>query len=66
MTRAENAARYQANRCEDVAWLIGHDTPDHIAVRVGYANLASLCDQLRRWGRADLVARLRGQGQVAA
>lgn len=59
MTRAERSEALRNDRCEDVEWLLeANESPNRIAQRVGYANLANLTDQLRRWGRHDLVARL--------
>lgn len=40
---------------EDVTWLLGSDTPDRIATRVGYADQRALRKVLRRWGHQDLA-----------
>ena len=43
---------------EDVEWIIGTDSPERIAARVGVPSLAALEQALRRAGRADLWNRL--------
>ena len=43
---------------EDVEWIIGTDSPESIAVRLGYRRLDTLQSSLRKWGRADLADRL--------
>ena len=43
---------------EDVEWIIGTDSPESIAVRLGYRCLDTLQSSLRKWGRADLADRL--------
>ena len=47
---------------EDVEWIIGTDSPESIAVRLGYRRLNNLLTALRRWGRADLADRLSPNG----
>lgn len=57
----------QGHVIEDVEWLLGTDTPESIANRLGYANLRNLLDLLRRWERRDLAERLiRDREQVSA
>ena len=59
------AAAKRVRRIEDVEWLLGTDSPESIARRLGYANERNLVDLLRRWGRPDLAARMTRE-QVAA
>lgn len=40
---------------DEVAWLAGTDSPDHIATRVGYASWASLESVLYRAGGSGIV-----------
>lgn len=40
---------------EDLAWLLGTDTPANVAARLGYARPESLTRRLYRMGRADLA-----------
>ena len=47
---------------EDVEWIIGTDSPESIAVRLGYRCLDTLQTSLRKWGRADLADRLSPDG----
>ena len=47
---------------EDVEWIIGTDSPESIAVRLGYRRLDTLQSSLRKWGRADLADRLSPDG----
>ena len=47
---------------EDVEWIIGTDSPESIAVRLGYRRLDTLQTSLRKWGRADLADRLSPNG----
>ena len=42
----------------EVEFLVGTDTPDSLARRLGYANLDNLADALIKWGRRDLAAKL--------
>lgn len=49
---------------EDVEWLLGTDTPERIAARLGYS-IDSLVRRLQRNGRGDLADRLIGQQEVA-
>ena len=44
---------------EDVEWIIGTDSPESIAVRLGYGSGRRLADQVKRWGRPDLADSLR-------
>ena len=56
----------RAARVEDIEWLIAAgEHPDRIATRIGYANLENLTVQLCRWGRRDLVTRLRSARDAA-
>lgn len=41
----------------EVEWLIGTDTPERIAQRLGYTRTKSLCRRLERAGRYDLARR---------
>lgn len=41
---------------EDIEWLVGTDSPEHIARRVGYDNPEALGRRLARHGRHDLAA----------
>ena len=43
---------------EEVCFLLGTDSPDNLAPRLGYPSLVELTAALRGWGRADLAARL--------
>ena len=47
---------------EDVVWIIGTDSPESIAERLGYRRLDTLQSSLRKWGRADLADRLSPDG----
>ena len=47
---------------EDVEWIIGTDSPESIAERLGYRCLDTLQSSLRKWGRADLADRLSPNG----
>ena len=47
---------------EDVEWIIGTDSPESIAERLGYRRLDTLQSSLRKWGRADLADRLSPNG----
>lgn len=63
--RQMNAAR--SARIEDLEWIIGTDSPQNVAHRLGYASLPNLLTVLRRWGRNDLSERLtRDLRQVAS
>jgi hypothetical protein len=42
----------------EVAWIVGTDTPDNIARRLGFKNLDNLVRRLRREGRHHLINRL--------
>ena len=46
---------------EDLTWLVGTDTPDRIATRLGYATPNNLATMLRRWGYPDLANQLTGR-----
>lgn len=52
--------RADAGLIEDIEWIAGWDSPEHIARRVGYNSWNSLERQLRRLGRLDLIAIIRG------
>ena len=54
---AAAAARRQA-KLEDAEWIIGTDTPENVAARLGYKDVGNLVQVLKRWGRTDLVERL--------
>ena len=43
---------------EDVEWIIGTDSPDSIARRLGYKRVRTLRDMLHRHGRPDLATQL--------
>ena len=43
---------------EDVEWIIGTDSPDSIARRLGYKRVKVLRELLHRNGRPDLATRL--------
>lgn len=45
--------------CSELDFLIGTDTADSLALRLGYTKLHSLEHALRDWGRHDLLDRLR-------
>ena len=49
----------------EVGWLLGTDSPERIAVRLGYRNAKSLARVLSRHGRADLAGHFY-QGKDAA
>lgn len=53
-------------RIEDVEWLLGTDSPDNIAARLGYKDAANLATLLRRWDRPDLAARLARDPELVA
>lgn len=53
-------------RIEDVEWLLGTDSPDNIATRLGYKDAANLVTVLKRWGRPDLAARLARDSELVA
>ena len=66
--RANSTAAAEARRqakLEDVEWLVGTDSPQNIATRLGYKDLGNLTAVLQRWGRDDLAQRLT-RGAVAA
>ena len=66
--RANSTAAAEARRqakLEDVEWLVGTDSPQNIATRLGYKDLGNLTAVLQRWGRDDLAQRLI-RGAVAA
>ncbi len=46
---------------EEVEHLLGTDSGDNIARRLGYASLKSLRASLRTWGRENLAERLRAE-----
>ena len=50
-------ARY-ADLIEDVEWIIGSDTPENTARRLGYRSVEALQFRLRSLGRPDLSRRL--------
>jgi hypothetical protein len=54
----DNSNPHREYVCEEVAFLAGTDTPEQIAVRLGYAEFDTMRTVLKRWGRADLVKRL--------
>lgn len=56
--RLQNAERERLAKIEDAEWIIGTDSPEHIASRLGYPNLEALQRSFYRWGRADLLARM--------
>ena len=56
--RAASAAAERQSLIEDLEWIIGTDSPQHVAQRLGYANADNLWRVLCRWGRHDLAARL--------
>lgn len=47
---------------EDLEWIIGTDSPESVAERLGYRRLDTLQSSLRKWGRADLADRLSPNG----
>lgn len=57
------AKRYPISRADlvvlELTHLLGSDTPDSIARRLGYRDSPSLDRALCRWGRADLAQQLR-------
>lgn len=59
--RRSRSNRY-AQMIEDLEWIIGTDSPESIAVRLGYRCLDTLQSSLRKWGRADLADRLSPNG----
>jgi len=59
--RANGLAGAQARReqkLEDAEWIIGTDSAENVATRLGYKDVANLVQVLKRWGRTDLVERL--------
>jgi len=59
--RAKSLAAAEARRTqriEDVEWIVGTDSPENVATRLGYKDLGSLLKTLRRWGRDDLADQL--------
>lgn len=63
----KTAATKREARIEDVEWLLGTDSPDNIATRLGYKDATTLVTLLKRWDRPDLAARLtRDSERVAA
>lgn len=44
-----------AELIEDIEWILGTDTPERIAARVGYPRMKSLTRRLERNGRPDLA-----------
>ena len=58
MTRAERAAERRAMVIEETEHLLGTDTADSIAVRLGYKDRGKLMEVLNRWGRNDLSRRM--------
>lgn len=59
------AAARREQKLEDAEWIIGTDSAENVAVRLGYKDVANLAQVLKRWGRTDLVERLY-RTQVAA
>lgn len=47
--------RRRAMVLEEIEFLVGTDSPERIAQRLGYDNLRHLRQLLRRWGRSDLA-----------
>ena len=62
---SEERAAERAHLASEVEWLLGTDSPDRIAVRLGYRNAKSLARVLSRHGRADLASHFY-QGKDAA
>lgn len=54
--RAKQVQAARNQRIEDVEWIIGTDSPESVARRLGYANADNLSRLLYRWGRPDLGA----------
>jgi hypothetical protein len=52
------AEQRRAAQIEDLEWIVGTDSPEHIARRLGYASVSNLERVLHRWGRHDLANRL--------
>jgi hypothetical protein len=64
---ASNAVRaaHAAQVIENLEWIIGTDSPEHVAHRLGYGNARNLERQLRRWGRNDLANRIARESVAA-
>ena len=60
--RRSEATRPRGKRAnaviEDVQWIIGTDSPESIARRVGYSSVSSLTRSLTGWGERELALRL--------
>jgi hypothetical protein len=54
----ETLAAKREQTLEDLEWIIGTDSPENVAHRLGYASVKSLERVLHRWGRPDLASRL--------
>ena len=63
--RRSRKNRY-AQMIEDLEWIIGTDSPESIAERLGYRCIDTLQSSLRKWGRADLADRLSPDGARTA